>query len=113
MKIEERKIKNINILDVHENIDLHSAGIFKNQVYSLLKRGEAIIVLNVKDIKIDSAGLGVIIALAKNKINYNTDICFLNLSTHLKKIFQINNLDLCFPIFDTEEEALKQFNYFS
>ena len=56
---------------------------------------------------IDSAGLGVIIAILKRVTEQNGDIRIANLQRKARVVFEITRAYKIFEIFDSLEEALK------
>jgi len=58
---------------------------------------------------IDSAGLGVLVSLAKRLRELGGDIRLANLNDDLRTLFELTKLDTLFQIADTREHALESF----
>jgi anti-sigma B factor antagonist len=58
---------------------------------------------------IDSAGLGVLVSLAKRLHELGGDIRLANLNDDLRTLFELTKLDTLFQIADTRERALESF----
>lgn len=58
---------------------------------------------------IDSAGLGVLVSLAKRLRELGGDIRLANLNDDLRTLFELTKLDTLFQIADTRERALESF----
>jgi anti-anti-sigma factor len=58
---------------------------------------------------IDSAGLGVLVSLAKRLRELGGDIRLANLNDDLKTLFELTKLDTLFTISDSRERALESF----
>ena len=58
---------------------------------------------------IDSAGLGVLVSLAKRLRELGGDIRLANLNDDLKTLFELTKLDTLFAISDSRERALDSF----
>ena len=58
---------------------------------------------------IDSAGLGVLVSLAKRLRELGGDIRLANLNDDLQTLFELTKLDTLFQISDSRERALESF----
>jgi anti-sigma B factor antagonist len=58
---------------------------------------------------IDSAGLGVLVSLAKRLRELGGDLRLANLNDDLQTLFELTKLDTLFQIADTRERALETF----
>jgi anti-sigma B factor antagonist len=58
---------------------------------------------------IDSAGLGVLVSLAKRLRELGGDIRLANLNDDLRTLFELTKLDTLFQIADTREHAIESF----
>ena len=58
---------------------------------------------------IDSAGLGVLVSLAKRLRELGGDIRLANLNDDLRTLFELTKLDTLFQISDSRERALESF----
>jgi anti-sigma B factor antagonist len=68
------------------------------------------IVLDLSDVtRIDSGGLGTLVALYVSARKVGVAIRFANLGNHAKEVLQITRLETVFEIFGTTEEAIASF----
>jgi anti-sigma B factor antagonist len=68
------------------------------------------IVLDLSDVtRIDSGGLGVLVALYASARKVGGDIRFSNLGNHAKEVLQITGLVTVFQIFGKTEDAIESF----
>jgi anti-sigma B factor antagonist len=69
------------------------------------------IVLNLEKVtRIDSAGVGTLVAVYVSARKLGGDIKFANLRKHSKEVLQITKLVTVFEIFDNTENAIASFN---
>ncbi len=125
MKINFDLIK-VSPID-HKNVDYPST-IFKlllpdefiidNSSYyevflnTLISGGALKIYVNMYDVNyIDSSGIGTLINSAKKIRDNSGDLILSSLSSEVKKIFNLVNLETFFKIFKTEVEAINYFRY--
>jgi anti-sigma B factor antagonist len=90
---------------------LNAAGVdtFRGQMQKWMAENDAVrqIVLDAGEMDyIDSAGLGVLIALLKRATERGGDIRIARLSNKARMVFEITRAYKIFEIFDTVEEAL-------
>jgi anti-sigma B factor antagonist len=83
---------------------------FREQMHRWMAENDAIrqIVLDAGEMDyIDSAGLGVLIALLKRATEHGDDIRIARLGSKARLVFEITRAYKIFEIFDTVEEALR------
>jgi anti-sigma B factor antagonist len=69
------------------------------------------IVLDLGNVtRIDSSGLGTLVALYVSARKIGGDIKFANLGNHAKELLQITRLETLFEIFGKTEDAIASFN---
>ena len=79
------------------------------QVKDLLNKTPQI-VLDLSDVtRIDSGGLGTLVALYASARKIGGDIKFANLGNHAKEVLQITRLVTVFEIFGKREDAIASF----
>ncbi len=91
---------------------LNAAGVdtFREQMLKWMTENEAVrqIVLDAGNLDyIDSAGLGVLIALLKRTTERGGDIRIARLGSKARMVFEITRAFKIFEIFDTVEEAMQ------
>jgi anti-sigma B factor antagonist len=79
-------------------------------VKNLLSKSRQI-VLDLKNVtRIDSSGLGTLVALYASARKIGGDIKLANLGNHIKEALRITRLVTVFEIFDRTEDAVASFN---
>jgi anti-sigma B factor antagonist len=103
----EKIIKNdVVIFRVKGDIDAYSSPSLKDKVVKEIENGTKKIVLNLTNVDyIDSAGLGVLVALLKRIKKEQGILRISGLKPNILKIFQLTRLNQIFDIYNTEEEA--------
>ena len=108
MQIEERTVGDVLILDVKGRITLGEGDeLLKDKVNSLLNQGQKKIVLNLAAVPyIDSAGLGILVAMHLSAKNKGTALYLCNLGQKFHEVLQITTLLTVFEVYDTEAAAV-------
>ncbi|MEI6808022.1 MAG: STAS domain-containing protein [bacterium] len=98
------------IITITGALNAASVDSFRTQLFRWMGENDAVrqIVLDLAAMDfIDSAGLGVIIAILKRVTEQNGDIRIANLQRKARVVFEITRAYKIFEIFDSLEEALK------
>ncbi len=103
----EKIIKNdVVVFRIKGDIDAYSSPNLKDKVAKEIGKGTKKIVLNLTNVDyIDSAGLGVLVALLKRVKKEQGILRISGLKPNILKIFQLTRLNQIFDIYNTEEEA--------
>jgi anti-sigma B factor antagonist len=80
------------------------------QVKDLLDRSRQIVLDLGNVTRIDSSGLGTLVALYASARKVGGDIKLANLGNHIKEALRITRLVTVFDIFDRTEDAVASFN---
>ncbi len=79
---------------------------------TLITGGALKIYVNMYDVNyIDSSGIGVLINATKKIRDNKGELILSNISSEVKKIFNLVNLESFFKIFNSEPEAINYFRY--
>jgi len=111
MELNVRKINNVTIIDVKENISNELGPEFRDQIDKIINDASiSKMIFSLKGIDyICSTGFGVIAVALKKMRSRKGDVRFLHFSEKIKKLFEITRLTKVIKVFDNEQEALKSF----
>ena len=107
MEVTSRVVNQIVVVSGTGRVDAITAPDLENYLTGLLEQDVKQIIINMCELDyISSAGLRVILAMAKQLKAIQGEILFAGLVGSVKEIFQISGLYTILKICDTEEEAL-------
>jgi len=106
-KIED----NILILGLIGDIDVEGREYLANEFSELLTKTQyKKCIIDFSEVNyIGSIGIGTILNIQRSFTGYGGYLCLINVLPHIRKIFQITQLDTIIPIFDSFNEAKKIF----
>ena len=111
MKIVERQVGDVIILDLHGKILIGEGDdALREAVTKLVDGGKTRIVLNLADVPyVDSAGLGEIVRCYTTVSKKSGKLKLLNLTKKIQDLLSITKLLTVFETFESEPEAVKSF----
>jgi anti-sigma B factor antagonist len=111
MKIVERKVGDVVILDLHGKIMIGEGDdALREAVTRLVDGGSTKIVLNLGDVPyVDSAGLGEIVRCYTTVSRKGGRLKLQHLTKKIKDLLAITKLLTVFETYDSEDEAVKSF----
>ncbi len=110
MKIQERKLNDITVLDLDGNFSLGAHADFKHHVETIITSGGRRLLINLAKVNyMDSSGLGELIASYTQMQQVSGHMKLLNLSKRLNQLLIITKLITVFETFDSESEAISSF----
>lgn len=111
MKIEERAVGGVTILDLHGKMLIGEGDeLLREKINQLVENGTEKIVLNLAEVPyVDSAGLGEIVRCYTTVSRKNGKLKLLNLTKRIHDLLSITKLLTVFETYDTEEEAVNSF----
>jgi anti-sigma B factor antagonist len=110
MKISNRQIADVTILDVSGRVVAGEAALLRDSVRNLIAQGENNIVLNLAEVPyIDSAGIGELVSALVAVQRQSGRLGVLNLTRRVRDILGVVKLLTVFQVFDNEAEALATF----
>lgn len=102
--------KDIKIIELEGEVDVYTSMNLKKELNNLIDNGSKKIIINLKKvIYMDSSGLGVLVAVLKKIKKDEGSMKITNLSSSIKKIFELTRLTKFFEIYEEEKEALQSF----
>jgi anti-sigma B factor antagonist len=112
MKIEQRTIRDVYILDCSGKITLGEGTMsIRNTVKEVLQGGAKKILLNLSGITyLDSAGVGELVGAYVTAGNNGGKLKLLGLTGKLREVLTITKLLTVFEVFDNETAAVLSFN---
>lgn len=111
MKIEERAVDGVTILDLHGKMLIGEGDEqLREKINSLVDNGTQKIVLNLAEVPyVDSAGLGEIVRCYTTVSRKNGDLKLLNLTKRIHDLLSITKLLTVFETYESEDEVLASF----
>ncbi len=111
MKIEDRLVNNVTILDVSGKITIGEGSIeVRNKVRSLLEAGKKDILLNLGDVSyVDSSGIGELVSCYTTVTNQGGQLKLLNLTKKMQELLAITKLLTVFDTYNDEGAALSSY----
>ncbi len=111
MKIVERQVQDVNILDLHGKILIGEGDdALRDAVGKLVTGGKTKILLNLADVPyVDSAGLGEIVRCYTTVSKAGGRLKLINLTKKIKDLLAITKLLTVFETYDSEAEGVKSF----
>jgi anti-sigma B factor antagonist len=111
MKIVERKVGEVTVLDLHGKILIGEGDdALRDAVTKLVDGGTTKLLLNLEDVPyVDSAGLGEIVRCYTTVSRKDGDLKLINLTKKIKDLLSITKLLTVFETYDSEDEGVKSF----
>jgi anti-sigma B factor antagonist len=112
MQIAERSSGNVRVLDLTGQITFTQGDLLiKDKINSLVHQGHKNILVNMANVThVDSAGLGELVGAYTTVAKAGGSMKLVNLTKRLHDLLSITKLLTVFDTFDSEQEALQQFN---
>lgn len=109
-QIEKDSRGPVQIIRLSGSLDMYSFPRLETQLNSFFRLDQYSVILDCRGLDyIGSAGLGALIALAKQAREHNGDIRLLNLAERIYKIIELLGFTKVLQVFNTEEAALASF----
>lgn len=109
-KIEHRAKSGIEVLDLHGELDAHTASQLEDSLKHLIDKGNSNIIVNCRELEyIASAGLGVFMAYIEDVRESGGDIKLTNMNDKVYNVFDLLGFPTLYDILDEEEQAVKKF----
>ena len=109
-QIEKESRGSVQLIRLSGSLDMYSFPRLETQLNSFFRQGQYSLVLDCRNLDyIGSAGLGALIALAKQAREHNGDIRLLNLADRIYKTLELLGFTKVLQVFDNEEAVLASF----
>jgi anti-sigma B factor antagonist len=111
MKIVEREVGNVTILDIKGKILIGEGDdALRDAVTRVVKSGKTRIALNLAEVPyVDSAGLGEIVRCYTTVSREGGKLKLINLTKKIQDLLAITKLLTVFETYENEEEAVRSF----
>jgi len=111
MKIVERQVGDVTILDLHGKILIGEGDdALRDAVTRLVDGGVTKLLLNLGDVPyVDSAGLGEIVRCYTTASRKGGSLKLINLTKKIQDLLSITKLLTVFEVYETEDEGVKSF----
>jgi anti-sigma B factor antagonist len=111
MKIDERSVGDVKILDISGRITFTQGDeILKDKIHSIVHQGHTKILVNLAGVDyVDSAGLGELVGAYTTVTRAGGAMKLLNLTKKMRDLLAITKLLTVFETFDSEQEGTKSF----
>ena len=109
-KIERRTNNGYEVIDLHGELDAHTASQLEEALQQLINNKKANIIVNFQRLDyIASAGLGVFMAYIEDVRSIGGDIKLTNMNSKVYNVFDLLGFPTLYDILDDEEKAIKKF----
>ncbi len=111
MRIEERAVNGVTILDLHGKMLIGEGDeLLREKINQLVENGTEKIVLNLAEVPyVDSAGLGEIVRCYTTVSRKNGKLKLLHLTKRIHDLLSITKLLTVFETYENESEVVKSF----
>ena len=111
MKIEERALENVVVLDLKGKLTIGEGdALLKETIQKLIDQGHNKLLLNLEDVPyVDSAGLGEIVRTYTTVSRQGGSLKLVNLTKRITDLLAITKLLTVFDTFESEAEAVSSF----
>lgn len=110
MNVKSDITGNIEIISISGRVEMIHVEELRKKTFTIIKKSENGIIIDLKNLEyINSAGLGILIHIAKIMENNKRPLGFSSLKENILEIFKIAGFTKILNIFPTKEEAIKAF----
>lgn len=111
MKIEERALENVVVLDLKGKLTIGEGDeLLKETIQKLMEKGHNNLLLNLEGVPyVDSAGLGEIVRTYTTVSRQGGSLKLLNLTKRITDLLAITKLLTVFDTFESEADAVSSF----
>jgi anti-sigma B factor antagonist len=110
LDIWENRQGEIVILAVNGKLDAATSVLFEERVRPMLARGERLFLVDFAHLDyISSAALRRLLLLAKKAGEAGGKVVLVSLQSHIREIFDMAGFTPIFPIYASQEEAIRSF----
>ncbi len=111
MKITQEQKEEVRIFSLNGRFDAYSAGEVEDKLNLAISQGARKLLIDLDEIKyISSAGLRVLLAIAKKLKKEDGQIKLCCLQPYVKEVFDIAGFTQIFKIYNTYEEGINSFS---
>jgi anti-sigma B factor antagonist len=110
-KINHRTSSGFDVLDLHGELDAHTASQLEDSLKLLIGSDKPNIIINCRELEyIASAGLGVFMAYIEDVRSNGGDIKLTNMTERVFNVFDLLGFPTLYDILDDEKDAIQKFS---
>lgn len=110
-KINHRTESGLEVLDLHGELDAHTASQLEDSLKKLIDNQKSSIIVNCSQLEyIASAGLGVFMAYIEDVRENGGDIKLTNMTDKVYNVFDLLGFPTLYDILSDEKEAIDKFS---
>ncbi len=113
LQLIERRVGDVTILELVGEVTLDDGDlVFRRRVHELLEEGRNKILLDLGGVtKIDSAGVGMLVAKLKTAREHHGEMKLLHLTSRSSRVFGMMRILTSFEALEDEAQAIQSFDY--
>jgi len=111
MNVTENMLNNISHIILEGRFDSDTSAIVEKIIREKIEKGVYRFILDMEKVLfVASAGLRVILVIAKDLRQHHGDLYIASLQTNVRRVFEISGLDNALHIFEDAEAAARNFD---
>ena len=111
LQINVRRLGDIAVIGLNGEVDAYTCSRLREAMIEAIEDGGANLVVNMKEVEyIDSSGLGTLVGGLKRVSERQGAITIVCTNPQIRKVFDITGLVKVFPIYNSEEDAVRAVN---
>ena len=111
LQIEVRRQKDVAVIILKGEVDAYTCARLREAMIEAIEDGGANLVVDMKNVEyIDSSGLGTLVGGLKRVSERQGTIAVVCTNPQIRKVFDITGLVKVFPIYGSEDDAVKALN---
>jgi len=108
LQIEVRRQKDVAVIILKGEVDAYTCARLREAMIEAIEDGGANLVVDMKNVEyIDSSGLGTLVGGLKRVSERQGTIAVVCTNPQIRKVFDITGLVKVFPIYGSEDDAVK------
>lgn len=108
MEISQEKVNDIAVVSLKGRLNVTTTAELEQVFTKLLEEKQTKVLIECRELEyISSAGLRVLLTAAKQFKKISGEIALAGLSQNVKQVFEISGFTSIFPIYTTQDEAVK------
>lgn len=108
MRITQRNLRDVTILDIADEITYHTRKEFSGPVDKLRHSGCRHVILNMKQVTfVDSAAIGLLALAAQQFKTDKRQLSLVGPQGTVKQLLDLSNISKLIPVYATEEAAMR------
>lgn len=108
LRINVRDSAGLPVIELGGELDAYTCSRLRDTMIEVISAGRSVVVVSMLKVEyIDSSGLGTLVGGLKRASEHNGKIAIVCTNPQIRKVFEITGLFRVFPLYDTEEEAIR------